>query len=179
LIPFLKGVNDVLKYDIGIVNLNEETMEAIELGYKPKAINKIWELNEIGESAVREYREDVISSISRVLSRIGMSSAKEKFGDMTLQVVHVLKNIGVNSVEKGFKVNLAIGGLRMIADETITAGYLFSWDNVPGSESERLRRFLIDDYNFDLAKNAKILKSDDDMTLIISNGEYSVEITKH
>jgi hypothetical protein len=55
--------------------------------------------------------------------------------------------------------------------------YLFSWDNVPGSESERLQRILKDDYKFDLAKDAKFHKSDDDMTISISNGENAVEIT--
>ncbi len=121
LLPFLIGVNSVLKYDIGIVNLDEETMEAIELGYKPRAINKIRELNEIGECAVRESREDVISFISRVLSRIGTASAKEKVWYVTLQVVYVLKNIGLKSVEKGFKCDSTRGivdGLRFIATET-------------------------------------------------------------
>ena len=121
LLPFLIGVNSVLKYDIGIVNLDEETMEAIELGYKPRAINKIMELNEIGESAVRESREDVISFISRVLSRIGTASAKEKVWYVTLQVVYVLENIGLKSVEKGFKCDSTRGivdGLRFIATET-------------------------------------------------------------
>jgi hypothetical protein len=118
LIPFLKGVNGVLKYDIGIANLNEAILEAIELGYEPRAINKIGELNEIGESAVREYREDVILYISRVLSRICIKLAEKKLWDVTLQVVYVLKNIGVNSVEKEFKYNSTRGivdDLRFIA----------------------------------------------------------------
>jgi hypothetical protein len=122
LLPFLKGVNGVLKYDIGIVNLDEEIIEAIELGYKPRAINKIRELNEIGESAVRESREDVISFISRVLSRIGMKSAEKKLWYVTLQVVYALENIGLKSVEKGFKYNSTRGivdGLRYIASKTL------------------------------------------------------------
>ncbi len=122
LLPFLKGVNGVLKYDIGIGNLDEEIMEALELGYKPRALNKIRELNEIGEGAVRESREDVISFISRVLSRIGMKSAEKKLWYVTLQVVYALKNIGLKSVEKGFKYNSTRGivdGLRYIASKTL------------------------------------------------------------
>jgi len=120
LLPFLMGVNSVLKYDIGIVNLDEEIMEAIELGYKPR-ISKIRELNEIGESAIKESREDVISLISRVLSRVGVKSAKEKMWYVTLQVVYALENIGLKSVEKRFKYNSTRGivdGLRFIATET-------------------------------------------------------------
>jgi len=119
LIPFLKGVNNVLKYDIGIVNLDEEIMEAIARGDKPKTINKARELNEMGESAVREYREDVISFVSHVLSRVGIGSAKEKLWYETLQVVYGLNNIGLKSVNKEFKDKSAIGGLRIIADETL------------------------------------------------------------
>jgi hypothetical protein len=43
---------------------------------------------------------------------------------------------------------------KSIADER----YLFSWDNVPGSESERLIRYLKDDWGFDWVKKAKITK---------------------
>ena len=121
LLPFLIGVNSVLKYDIGIVNLDEETMEAIELGYKPRAINKVEELNGIGESAIGESREDVISVIAHVLSRIGMKSAEKKWWYVTLQVVYALENIGLKSVEKGFKYNSTGGivdGLRFIANKT-------------------------------------------------------------
>jgi len=70
LIPFLKGVNDVLKYDIGIGNLGEEIMEAIEQGHEPKAKNKIRELNEIGRGAVKKFREDVARDIIHFLSKI-------------------------------------------------------------------------------------------------------------
>jgi hypothetical protein len=118
LLPFLIGVNSVLKYDIGIVNLDEEIMEAIELGYKPRVINKVEELNGIGESAIGESREDVISVIAHVLSRIGMKSAEKKWWYVTLQVVYALENIGLKSVEKGFKDNSTreiVDGLRFIA----------------------------------------------------------------
>nr|QNO49182.1 hypothetical protein CDCKMDEO_00027 [Methanosarcinales archaeon ANME-2c ERB4] len=121
LLPFLKGVNSVLKYDIGIVNLDEEIMEAIELGRKPR-LSKIRELNEVGESAIKESREDVISLISRVLSRVGMKSAEKKLWYVTLQVVYALKNIGLKSVENGFKYNSTRGivdGLKFIARKTL------------------------------------------------------------
>ena len=122
LLPFLIGVNSVLKYDIGIVNLDEEIMEAIELGYTPRAINKVEELNGICESAIGESREDVISIITRVLSRIGMKSVEKKLWYVTRQVVYALKNIGLKSVERGFKYNSTRGivdGLRFIASKTL------------------------------------------------------------
>jgi hypothetical protein len=121
LLPFLKGVNGVLKYDIGIGNLNEEIMEAIELGYKPRAVNKIEGLTEMGESAFREYREDVILRILRVLSGTGIKSAKLKLWNVTYRVVIRLKNIGLKSAEKGFQNSTRdiVASLRYIATDTL------------------------------------------------------------
>ena len=54
--------------------------------------------------------------------------------------------------------------------------YLFSWDNVPGNDSELLRRFLWYDLNIGWAKNAEIHKSDDGKTIRIFKGGNSAEI---
>ena len=118
LIPFLKGVNDVLKYDIGIVNLNEEIMEAIDLGYEPKAKNKIMQLNEIGRGAVKEFREETTSEIIDFLSEIGKKTIETKFEQATFTVIKRLENIGIDAIEKGFKDDTlrslagALGDLR-------------------------------------------------------------------
>ncbi|MCK4732369.1 MAG: hypothetical protein KAT65_07920 [Methanophagales archaeon] len=102
LLPFLKGVNGVLKYDIGIVNLNEEIMEAIELGYEPRAINKIKELNDMGKDAVKEFREDAVRKILNQLSGIGKKSAEKRFEYATSLVVGGLREIGIGCIENGF-----------------------------------------------------------------------------
>ena len=115
LIPFLKGVNSVLKYDIGIGNLYEEIMEAIESGYESKANNKIMELNEIGRGAVKEFREDVAFKILIFLSEIGKNTAEKEFEGATHLIVDGLKYIGCEGAERGLKdgtVLLAASGLR-------------------------------------------------------------------
>jgi hypothetical protein len=53
--------------------------------------------------------------------------------------------------------------------------YLFSWDNVPGNDNERLVRFLRDELAIGWAENVKILKSDDGKTIRIFN-KKSAEI---
>jgi hypothetical protein len=53
---------------------------------------------------------------------------------------------------------------------------LFSWDNVPGKDSNRLLRFLRDDRDIDWAGNAEITKSDDPKTIRISKDKNSAEI---
>jgi hypothetical protein len=54
--------------------------------------------------------------------------------------------------------------------------YLFSWENVPGDDSDRLLRFLVDDLGIDWAENAEIHKSDDGKTIRIFKDENSAEI---
>lgn len=55
--------------------------------------------------------------------------------------------------------------------------YLFSWDNVPGNDSERLLKFLEDDRGIGWTENAEIYKSDDDKTIRIVKDKNSAEIT--
>jgi hypothetical protein len=55
---------------------------------------------------------------------------------------------------------------------------LFSWDNVPGTDSERLLRFLRDDLDIGWAENAEILKSDDDKTIYISESPHNGKSAK-
>jgi len=54
--------------------------------------------------------------------------------------------------------------------------YLFSWDNVPGNNNERLLRYLTDDHKIDWTEGTEIRKSDDNKTIRIVKDEHSVEV---
>jgi hypothetical protein len=54
--------------------------------------------------------------------------------------------------------------------------YFFSWDNIPGNDSDRLSRSLKDKLDIVWAKNAEISKSDDGKTIHISKDGNSAEI---
>ena len=54
--------------------------------------------------------------------------------------------------------------------------YLFSWENVPGNDSEKLLRFLRDDLDIVWAENTEICKSHGDKAIRISKDENSAEI---
>ena len=54
--------------------------------------------------------------------------------------------------------------------------YFFSWDNVPGNDSEKLLRFLRDNFDIVWAENTEIHKSDDGKTIRVFTDENSVEI---
>ena len=54
--------------------------------------------------------------------------------------------------------------------------YLFSWDNVPGNDRERLLRFLKDELDIGWAENAEISEYDDGKNIRIFKGKNSATI---
>jgi hypothetical protein len=118
LIPFLKGVNGVLKYDIGIVNLDEEIMEAIKSENEAKTVQGMMDLESICKDAINESREETTLEIIDFLSEIGEKTIETKFEHATFSVIKRLKNIGIDAIEKGFKDDTllflagALGDLR-------------------------------------------------------------------
>ncbi len=54
--------------------------------------------------------------------------------------------------------------------------YLFNWDSVPGSESNKLLGFLKDDLGLDWVENARITKNEDGKIIHIFAEEKSAEI---
>ena len=67
--------------------------------------------------------------------------------------------------------------LRKPFPNTFESEYLFTWDDVPGSDGEKLLLYLSEEYGIGWAEGAEISKSDDDMIITIVNGENSATIT--
>ena len=67
-------------------------------------------------------------------------------------------------------------GVSKLMEIVCGKAYLFSWDNVPGTDNERLLGFLRDDLDIGWAENAEIRKSDDGKTICIFKDENSAEI---
>ena len=103
LIPFLEGVNGVLKYEIGVENLYEECMKAVNSEDEAWAEGRISELAEISKDAIKESCERVVVNIIRSLSQIGKESAEKGWGNATFWVVDNLKDFGVKSVGRRFE----------------------------------------------------------------------------
>jgi hypothetical protein len=132
LLPFLKGVNGVLKYDIGVENLYEESMTAINLEDEAGTDARIGELVEIGKGAVKESCERVVVNIVRRLSQIGKKCAEKGEGNATFWVVNSLKDIGVESVGRRFEEAsfFAATGLKGIELEVAKIGLTGGlWDD--------------------------------------------------
>ena len=102
LFPFLKGVSDVLMYDIGYVILYGKTLDAIKSESETKADQGIIELESICKYAIEEFRENVVKNILLQLSIIGKKSAEQRFEYATYRVVDGLRDGGIESIDKGF-----------------------------------------------------------------------------
>lgn len=102
LIPFVKSLNGVLKYDIRILDISEDVYEEIENRRTERVKNIITELNKIGKGAVRDHREDVLPDILDLLSEIGKKTASIGYANTTSLVIEGLKEIGIECIENGF-----------------------------------------------------------------------------
>lgn len=67
--------------------------------------------------------------------------------------------------------------LRKFFPDRFESEYIFIWDDVPGSDSDRLLNYLMNEYGIGWAEGAEIHKSGDGRTIEISNGENSARIT--
>ena len=56
-------------------------------------------------------------------------------------------------------------------------GYLFSWDDVPGSENQRLINYLMNDWGIGWVNKSHIMKTDDNKNIRIFTSEHSLEFT--
>lgn len=73
LIPFLIGVNRVLMYEVGVGNLHEDIMGAIESGNDLRASGGIREWYAIYRSAIEDSRDGIVD---RVLSSVLIMGSK-------------------------------------------------------------------------------------------------------
>jgi hypothetical protein len=69
-----------------------------------------------------------------------------------------------------------VKGVKSVISKHIEALDIFSWENVPGNDSERLLRYLLNDRDIGWAKSAEIHKSDDGKIIRIFKDENSAKL---
>ncbi len=68
------------------------------------------------------------------------------------------------------------GWIPILSPELIIREYLFTWSEVPGRDSERLRKYLMDDFGVSWVQNAEIRKLQGGKEISVFVGEKSVAI---
>jgi len=98
-----------------------------------------------------------------MLENIKTEFEKIKFPQLTLRKNGALpEDKGVTEIEPyDREVQGEIVDLKM---------FLFTWDEIPGNDDEKLRDFLNKNYSLDWLEIAGIEKTDDDMTIEVSDG---------
>ncbi|MGB7001804.1 MAG: CARDB domain-containing protein [Halobacteriota archaeon] len=116
-----------------------------------------------------------ISSASRIeddtRSEVDASSIAMAFTSSFFGVTH----IGIESEDaKTSEDYIGVFNISWAEEEELK--YLFNWDDVPGNDSDKLIRFLVDELDIKWVENATITKSSDDMVITVSTNEKTVEL---
>jgi hypothetical protein len=131
------------------------------------------------KSIIKELSEeiDVNSFVDKVSKRCRGDSCDCGSREVTEDEDQVLPLVDVTKrAIRADDLATAKYGVSKLMEIVCGKAYLFSWDNVPGNDNERLLRFLWDDLDIGWAENAEIRKSDDGKTICIFKDENSAEI---
>ena len=103
IIPYLKRVNKLMKYESGISKLHEDILNAIDLNHTATSIFKI---HELGELFLNASNDDLKfkAIIIKIIGDIGEIAIDKKSELLTLNVLNILGNIGVKAVDKNLTV---------------------------------------------------------------------------
>ena len=164
-----KGLNEIVEADIPLVYLyNQEKDEFTNIYYGD--VSEEWtkcvpRKKGAGVKAIKEKR--IIDVHEDDEKPPGISTFAKKKGVKTTIAIPLF--FGDN--DRGAMYLHFLGEQHRLKNE-----YLFSWDKVPGRDTERLQRFLRDAFDIGWAENARISKSDGGKSIRISKDENSVEI---
>ncbi|MDL5503742.1 MAG: patatin-like phospholipase family protein, partial [Candidatus Methanoperedens sp.] len=121
------------------------------------------------------YQQYLRSLIEKQVDFEKVSQFKNPKPELIIGAVDVLS--GNFSVFKNSRINsdvvVASAAIPTFFRAVPVDTYLFSWDEIPGNDSERLIEFLKQNYSIDWIKTAKIEKIDDNKTIRASvEGNY-------
>jgi len=161
IIPYLKKVNRIMKYEGGIPKLKEEAAEAIDLGHRATVSNKIHDLAELGESAVNDFHKERELRTNEIIGelwnfgiavaekewpfqtravldglfKIGRITVKKRLDRPTAGVLEAFSRIGIitaqNELQQGYVVNSAIEYMREIGLKAIDKNLRESIERYP------------------------------------------------
>jgi hypothetical protein len=127
--------------------------------------------NMVMGDAMHKKIKDASYIKDETISEVGKNSTSMKFESSFFGAAH----IGTESRDTKTSEDY-IGEFEITRATKEECRYLFNWSRVPGEDSEKLIRFLVDILDLDWAENATITKSADKKIINISTDGRSAEI---
>jgi len=177
----LPGIEKISQNTIGILKTNRRFIEAYMCGLNHAfAAELLW----------REYPTDQRGSYFRQFWDYSDHMSKDNDTKENLEDIKPLAewdgrrlgmNKPVNHPEEKLVLILRGDLLKKYPNAVIYAveaklKYLFSWDEIPVNDDERIIEFLKDEFKIEWAKTENIRKIDDGKTIIVSNKEKSLSL---
>lgn len=172
--PLTSGTRALLAryfgYDVDVDEFLDEFLKWLA-GWTALVLKDDWDLSK---------KREIIARIIPLYRMRGTKRGLEEY-----LKIYVGKQITIIDNVEPFKVGVSsrvggkarIGGLRpyfFIVEVDVM--YMFSWDDVPGTDQERLTHYLRDEFGLDWAEGADVHKSGERRTITIVRGDSSAEI---
>jgi hypothetical protein len=181
-VDYVLGV--ILKKEIALKSdeIAEEVEELIKEHFESPPGDEL-DSTQINRFIGIAYSSDNRQNLKRFIEQQAVKERKEKkktkpwtANALNEELLGRIKEIVATDSKEVFED--AISNVRdSLGDITKEFECFFSWNNVPGVDSEKLRSFLVDNFGIDWAKDEEFSKSEDGKSINISKGENSAEIT--
>lgn len=100
LYPFLKSINLKLKYEVGIQNLNEKISENFDLNYDASTANKIKELYNLGQHALKDNQGEKIDIVIKSLDDYSILATEKKLKSTIEAIETGIIELMLSAIEK-------------------------------------------------------------------------------
>ena len=120
----------------------------LEIIHKDLSIYDTYIVIDLKEKQTQEVQEQINNEINKEV----------------LLFLNNLEKIIVESPERSFEIEKEILESKTIIREF---NYLFSWDEIPGNDNNKLIKYLIQKFGIDWVKDGKIEKNDDGKAIIV------------
>jgi stage V sporulation protein SpoVS len=164
--------NEISTFDV-VNSLKKVGMSTAEKKLENATPQIILSLEWVGKISAESGLRDVTGAVVGAIRNVGETAAESGLMNATSQAVTAIKTVGKIAIGQKWEdvIKYAVQSLIWVG---IAPTHLFSWDNVPGGDSDGLIRFLKDELGIGWVES---VESDGDKTIRICGDGKSAEMT--
>ena len=175
-IRVLRPSGVIVDYPPGLCPLTKKEAKDLQLYICEKTIKSSPECPELPRNHAVILAKVTLDGTGNVINIEHCPYRRQVYGNKTLfDLINCYHGDLPHVIAVNWERDEVINGVTIGWEDFI--GYLFCWDEVPGEDDNKLKRFFNDDFNIVWTEDVEISKSNDDMTIHISEGGTSAEIT--